>query len=73
MAFIDDHRGRFGVEPICRVLTEHGIKIAPSGYHAARNRPPSPRQRRDEQPLAEIKRIYHDRQPGRRPYGARKM
>jgi hypothetical protein len=22
--FIDAHRGRFGVEPICRVLTEHG-------------------------------------------------
>jgi putative transposase len=73
VAFIDDHRGRFGVEPICRVLTEYGIKIAPSGYYAARNRPPSARQRRDEQLLAEIKRIYHDRQRGRRLYGARKM
>lgn len=28
--FIDDHRDRFGVEPICRVLSEHGVKIAPS-------------------------------------------
>ena len=30
VAFIDDHRDRFGVEPICRVLTEHGVPIAPS-------------------------------------------
>ncbi len=24
MAFIEEHRNRFGVEPICRVLSEHG-------------------------------------------------
>ncbi len=29
IAFIDDHRERYGVEPICRVLP-----IAPSTYHA---------------------------------------
>ena len=29
VAFIDAHRGRFGVEPICAVLTEHGVGIAP--------------------------------------------
>jgi transposase InsO family protein len=29
IAFIDDHRGEYGVEPICRVL-----KIAPSTFHA---------------------------------------
>jgi transposase InsO family protein len=29
IAFIDDHRGAFGVEPICKVLP-----IAPSTYHA---------------------------------------
>ena len=28
MKFIDGHKARFGVEPICRVLTEHGCKIA---------------------------------------------
>ena len=38
MAFIDDHRDRFGVEPICRVLTEHGVTIAPSGYYAFKKR-----------------------------------
>ena len=30
IGFIDDHRDRFGVEPICRVLREHGVPIAPS-------------------------------------------
>lgn len=29
IAFIDDHRGSYGVEPICKVLP-----IAPSIYHA---------------------------------------
>ncbi len=29
IAFIDDHREAYGVEPICRVLP-----IAPSTYHA---------------------------------------
>ena len=35
IAFIDAHRERFGVEPICRVLTEHGCKIAPNTYWVA--------------------------------------
>jgi putative transposase len=29
IAFIDDHRAAYGVEPICRVLP-----IAPNTYHA---------------------------------------
>ncbi len=69
-AFIDDHHARFGVEPICRVLTEHGVKIAPSTYYAARNRPPSARAVRDERVLDEIRRV-HDASGGR--YGARKV
>ncbi|MER7453394.1 IS3 family transposase [Nocardia beijingensis] len=36
--YIDAHRDRFGVDPICRVLTEHGVKIAPSTYYAAKKR-----------------------------------
>jgi putative transposase len=32
--YIDSHRGRFGVEPICQVLAEAGIQIAPSTYYA---------------------------------------
>jgi putative transposase len=33
-AFIRENKTRFGVEPICRVLSEHGCKIAPSTYYA---------------------------------------
>ena len=43
MAFIDAHRGTFGVEPICEVLREHGVGIAPNTYHVAKKRPPPPR------------------------------
>ena len=35
VVYIDEHRSRFGVEPICRVLSEHGMRIAPSTYYAA--------------------------------------
>jgi putative transposase len=45
--YIDAHRDRHGVEPICRVLAEHGCQIAPSTYYAAKTRPPSPRAVRD--------------------------
>jgi putative transposase len=47
VAFIDEHKDRFGVEPICAVLSEHGALIAPSTYYDARRRPPSKRQLRD--------------------------
>ena len=33
-AFIAEHRARFGVAPICRVLTEHGVQIAPRTFYA---------------------------------------
>ena len=38
MDYIHRYRHQFGVEPICAVLAEHGIQIAPSTYyaHAAR-------------------------------------
>ena len=38
-AYIDQYRHQFGVEPICRVLTEHDMQIAPSSYYAHRRRP----------------------------------
>ncbi|MBF0817627.1 hypothetical protein [Microbacterium paludicola] len=34
--YIDEHRDRFGVEPICHVLRDAGLKIAPSTYYAAK-------------------------------------
>ncbi|TDD58585.1 IS3 family transposase, partial [Kribbella antibiotica] len=54
MAFIDDHKDRFGVEPICRVLSEHGCKIAPSTYYDNRNRQPSKKELRDVELIAVI-------------------
>ena len=45
--YIDGHRDRvvegspLGVEPICRVLHDAGVPIAPSTYYAAKTRPPS--------------------------------
>ncbi|GGQ34859.1 putative transposase for insertion sequence element IS986/IS6110 [Streptosporangium pseudovulgare] len=52
-AFIDAHRARFGVEPICRVL-----QAAPSTSYASRTRPPSARATRDGQLKTDIQRIY---------------
>ncbi len=69
--FIDEYRDRFGVEPICRVLAEHGCKIAPSTYYAARKRGPSARARRDLLVLIEIKRVHKASHGGL--YGARKI
>ena len=60
MAFIDVHRERFGVEPICDVLRAHGVGIAPNTYHVARNRPPSTRSMRDEQLKIEIQRVFDE-------------
>jgi putative transposase len=58
IAFIDDYRTTFGVEPICRVL-----RIAPSTYHAraaCRADPAkgSVRSRRDAALCAEIRRVH---------------
>jgi putative transposase len=52
------------------VLTEFGIKIAPSTYYAVRSRPKSRREVEDGQLMAEIRRVYDDNY---RVYGARKM
>jgi putative transposase len=41
VAYIDSYRGCFGVEPICAVLSEHGMKSAPSTYYAHKARPVS--------------------------------
>ena len=60
MAFIDEHRERFGVEPICRVLTEHGCKIAPNTFWVAKKRPPSTRAVRDAALMPEVVRVFED-------------
>ena len=71
--FVDDHRDRFGVAPICRVLSEHGVPIAPNSYYAHKTRQPSARAARDARVLAEIERIHADPAIGRGLYGVRKV
>ena len=56
MAFIDQYRTRFGVEPICRVLRERNVGIAPSTYYAYKSRPPSARTQRDGWLIEQIRR-----------------
>ncbi len=60
IAFTDEHRGTYGVEPICKVLP-----IAPSTFHlhAAKRRDParlSARARRDRDLQGEIRRVFDD-------------
>jgi putative transposase len=73
VAFIDSVRERFGVEPVCRVLSQFVCKIAPSTYYAAKARPPSARDVRDEKVKELIETIWHDPDGGRELVGARKM
>ena len=70
-AFIDAHRASFGVAPICRVLSQHGVPIAPETYYARRRRPRSARAGRDELVLVEIVRVHTAARGGL--YGARKV
>jgi putative transposase len=71
ISFIDEHKARFGVEPICTELSKHGCGIAPSTYYAAKTRMPSARARRDDELLAEIRRVHFE--VGRGLYGVRKV
>jgi putative transposase len=70
ISFVDDHRGEFGVEPICRVLA-----IAPSTYHAhvARRADPtkqSTRARGDAALCGDIRRVW---EANFQVYGVRKV
>ncbi|HEY8978148.1 MAG TPA: IS3 family transposase [Streptomyces sp.] len=73
VAFIDEHRDRFGgVEPICRTLTGHDCKIAPSTYYAHHKRrsTPSARTVRDAELKEQITKVF---EANYRVYGARKI
>lgn len=70
MDYIDQHARVFGVVPICRVLSGHGIPIAPSTYYEAR-REPSASVRRDEELCEHIARVHAENHFG--VYGARKV
>ena len=68
--YLDQHRDRFGVEPICAVLKDAGVQIAPSTYYAAKTRPPSARAVRDAELVVDIK-TAHKANLG--VYGVRKI
>lgn len=70
VSYIDDHKKVFGVEPICRVLSEHGMPIASSTYYEASGRPPSRQAGRDEQLRVEVARVHR---ANFSVYGARKV
>jgi transposase InsO family protein len=70
VAFIDEHRDAYGVEPICEVLP-----IAPSTYYAHHARAADPekqpaRAKRDEKLRPEIQRVWNDNHA---VYGAEKV
>jgi putative transposase len=69
-AFIDEHRGAYGVEPICRVM-----QIAPSTYwlHAQRKAQPElrpERAKRDDVLVGEVERVWRE---NLQVYGVRKV
>jgi putative transposase len=70
--FIATHRDRFGVEPICRVLSEHGCPIAPSTFYAALTKTPSRRELRDVE-LVEVMTAERARSRFVARLGARKL
>ena len=76
-AFIDVNRERFGVVPICRALSAHGIQIAPRTYWAQLSSAPSKRSLWDAAVTEILAGIYEPDQRGRRPpeslYGSLKM
>ena len=87
IAFIREHKDqrvvgpdgvaglRWGVEPMCTVLTEHGIPIAPATYYEWACKQPTRRQLRDEQVTALIRAEREDPKTGKfaSSLGSRKM
>ena len=63
--YIDEHRGQFGVEPICKEL-----QVAPSTYYAAKSRLPSARALRDAALMATLAALWA---ANFRVYGVRKL
>jgi len=70
VAFIDEHRDEFGVEPIVRALSGTAARIAVSSYYAYKKRQPSARARRDQALMVIIQDVY---EANYSCYGVRKM
>jgi putative transposase len=87
IAFITEHKDhavtgldggaglRWGVEPMCTVLSEHGIKIAPATYYEWVDKTPSRRQLRDAEVITLIRAEREHPKTGRfaSGLGSRKM
>jgi len=67
---MDSHRGRFGVEPICAVLAEAGIQVAPSTYYARSKAPLTDAELDDAYLANQLRSLWHDNWG---VYGARKL
>jgi putative transposase len=76
-AFIDEHKQRFGVVPICRALGVQGAAIAPRTYWAHRSSAPSKRALWDTTITEILAGYYEPDTKGKRPpeslYGSLKM
>lgn len=71
IAFVDKMRDRFGVELVCRVMRQAEVGfLTARGYRAAKARPASARQLRDELLIPEIVRLHAENYG---VYGVRKM
>jgi putative transposase len=70
VAYIDQHKEEFGVQPICDALKDTSAEIAPSTYYAAVSLPTSARTVRDQALTEEIRVIHKDNYG---VYGARKI
>lgn len=66
---------RWGVEPMCAVLSEHGVPISPSTYYEWIARTPTLRQVRDSELVEIILAAREDRKTGKfvQTLGSRKL
>jgi putative transposase len=86
IAFISEHKDlqvpgpdggsglRWGVEPMCQVLTHHGVPIGASTYYGRVDKQPTKRQLADEQIVAALIAQREDKRTGKfvRTLGSRK-
>ena len=68
--YIDSHRESFGVEPICQVLAEAGVQVAPSTYHARARCPVTGAELADAYLANQLRSLWQDNWG---VYGARKL
>lgn len=68
--FVDEHKEKFGVQPICAALKDTPAKIAPSTYYAFKSRPEAARTVRDRELGEQITQLHRENYG---VYGVRKV